>query len=219
MAMVKVVCFDVGGVLIKITQLWHEAAKYAGIDILADLPADAHLLDTPFLEHYQTDALTDDEYIAELAKYLGDIPVESALAVHNHIIIQPYDGVDQVISSLNEKGLLTACLSNTNEPHWQAMHSSGRFPAIEALKLRMASHRLGLHKPDPAIFRKFEEAAEASGGEIVFFDDSLENVRIAKSLGWQAFHVNPLEETSPQIAAALESVGIGTPRPILGSSQ
>lgn len=208
--MVKVVCFDVGGVLIRITQNWHEAANLAGVTIQSELPLEAHLLNAPFFDGYQAGSVNDEQYLHELAAYLGNVPLEAAERVHNHIMLEPYPYVDQIIRQLNEQGFTTSCLSNTNEPHWYDMFHSGRFPANEALQVRMASHVVGISKPDPEIFRKFELEVEASGSEIVFFDDTSVNVEIANNLGWQAFRIDPKTPTHVQIQAALKSVGIQT---------
>lgn len=212
--MPQVVCFDVGGVLIRITQRWREAASYAGVSIREDIGSDVWLWNAPFFDAYQTGELTDDAYLDELAAYLGGISVEDSRRVHNHIMIEPYPGVEQIVTALNDAGYVTACLSNTNEPHWFDMFNSGRFPANEGLQIQLASHRMGLQKPDLQIFRKFEELAGASGNEIVFFDDSEPNVQAVRQLGWQATLIDPHEETAPQIIAGLSEAGIRVQQPI-----
>ena len=209
--MVKVVCFDVGGVLIKITQNWHEAAAYAKVPILSDIAPDAHLLDAPFFDAYQAGSINDEQYIHELAAYLGNIPLESAERVHNHIMMEPYPFVDQIVNQLNEQGFVTACLSNTNEPHWHDMFHSGRFPANEALKVRMASHLVGISKPDAGIFEAFESEVGATGDEIVFFDDTLVNIEAVRPRGWKAYLIDPNQPTHLQIASGLAESGINIP--------
>lgn len=206
--MPKVVCFDVGGVLIRITQKWREAATYAGVTIREDFPADAWLWDAPFFDAYQIGELTDDAYLEQLALYLGNVTVEESRRVHNHIMIEPYPGVEQIVEALNNAGYITACLSNTNEPHWLDMFNSGRFPANEGLQIQLASHRMGLQKPDAEIFRKFEELSNASGNEIVFFDDSEPNIEAVRQFGWLATLINPREDTATQILAGLSQAGI-----------
>lgn len=209
--MIRLVCFDVGGVLIRITQLWHEAAAYAGVAIRPDFDPSLLLTDAPTFDPYQTGELDDDAYLASLAEYLGAGSAEEALAVHNHILIEPYPGIEALILELNQAGLATACLSNTNEPHWIEMNSSGRFPANEALWLRMASHEVRIQKPDPAIFRLFEQASGFHGDEIAFFDDTAPNVAVAKELGWHAFQVDPKGDTAAQMRGNLNNLGVLVP--------
>jgi len=128
--------------------------------------------------------------------------------VHRRIMIEPFPGVDEIVKSLNLAGILTACLSNTNGPHCREMTESGRFPANEMLRLRLASHELRLEKPDPAIFRAFEARAGASGAEILFFDDSKENVDVAASLGWNSLWIDSGIDPGTQIRRAIRNHGL-----------
>lgn len=206
--MVKVICFDVGGVLIRITRLWTEAAKRAGVTISPDVSANTRLWDVPFFLAYEGGELDDAAYFRELADYLGGISPADAERVHNHIMMEPYSMVDQIVIQLNDQGYITACLSNTNEPHWHDMFHSGRFPANEALQVRMASHLVGAAKPDAQAFEAFEAEVGASGAEIAYFEDSPPNIAAASSRGWQTFLIDPEQPTAIQIAVGLKSVGI-----------
>lgn len=208
--MARVVCFDVGGVLIRITHFWHEAAGHAGIVISDRVPPEASLLDAPPFDPYQGGSMGRVEYLDSLSEYLGITPRE-ADRVHRHIMLEPHDGVEEIVAALNASGIVTACLSNTNELHWEDMNESGRFPANEHLKLRIASHILGLQKPDPAIFAKFEELSGATGQDIVFFDDTLVNLETAAHLGWRVFGVDPSIPTAGQIQNALVEIGLLSP--------
>jgi FMN phosphatase YigB (HAD superfamily) len=199
---VKVVCFDVGGVLIRIAHRWAEAARQAGVPTTVD--ENAIFTDAPFFDPYQSGAIEEEKYFQLLADYLGLNEAALALKVHNHIMLEPYLGVDGLVQELNDAGFLTACLSNTNERHWQDMTGSGRFPANERLGLRMASHEVKLQKPDGAIFRLFETEAQAQGAEIVFFDDTAINIEAAKTLGWNAHLIDPKGDPVSQMRATLQ---------------
>ena len=116
--------------------------------------------------------------------------------------------MEGIIAELNDLGLVTACLSNTNELHWLDMNESGRFPGNQLLQLRVASHDLNMQKPDVRIFRKFEEISGHAGEEILFFEDTHVNFEPAKSLGWQVFPIDPDRPTAPQICMGLRQSGI-----------
>ena len=206
--MVRVVCFDVGGVLIRITHHWQKAAECAGIRIGDAVPAGAVLTDAPHFETFQRGEISDDTYLEGLAKYLGGIKREEALSIHNRIMMEPYPGVEQLVRSINDTGILTGCLSNTNGPHWHDMFHSGRFPANELLTVRLASHEVGLEKPDPRIFARFEDRCAVGGSEIAFFDDSPLNVEAASRLGWQSWIIDPNVSTVPQMEHFLSEAGI-----------
>lgn len=206
--MAKVVCFDVGGVLIRITYRWAEAAERAGIATRPDFPPDAKLWDAPFFVAYEGAQMGDDEYFENLAEYLGKVSATDAKRVHNHIMVEPYPQVDRIVRELNEQGFTTACLSNTNDLHWTDMFHSGRFPANEAIKVRLASHLVGAPKPSPEMFHALEREAGASGKDVVYFDDSAANIRAAETFGWQSFHIDPEQATDTQILQGLSSAGI-----------
>jgi len=209
--MIELVCFDLGGVLIRITQLWHEAAAYAGVPIRPGFDPTLPLTDAPTFNPYQTGEIDDETYFRTLAEYLGAETPEAALAVHNHILIEPYPGVEGLIRELGQAGIATACLSNTNAPHWIEMNESGRFPTQELLTLRMASHEVRIQKPDPAIFRLLEQSAHVSGESIAFFDDTAPNVVVARELGWNAFVIDPKGDPAAQMREHLNNLGVLVP--------
>lgn len=202
------VCFDVGGVLIRIAHTWQEATQFASVAIAQELKSPAFLSETPFFLSYQQGTINDDEYLAELAAFLGLEGIAAACSVHNHIMIEPYPRVDEIVRSLNHIGITTACLSNTNQPHWDDMFHSGRFPANEAIQFRRASHLMKLQKPDPEIFVRFASEVGAHAGEILLFDDSSANIESASQLGWRTYKIDPHQSTYEQMVAGLAREGL-----------
>ena len=205
--MIKVACFDLGGVLIKIAHHWEDAADHAKIKIRNDIPAAQPLNIAPGFDDYQAGLISDSEYFAQLARFL-EVTEPEARSIHNHILLEPYEGVHEIVLALDKMGIETACLSNTNSPHWKYMSDSGQFPTHLALGHRFASHELRLQKPDPDIFLAFESALGSRGAQIVFFDDSQANVDAAAHLDWNAFKIEPTEPTAPQIVRAFAGLGI-----------
>jgi len=198
----KLVCFDLGGVLVRITLRVPEAAARAGLEHL-DVP-NVGFGDLACVLDYQAGRIDTTSYLRQLAEVLHGTEGE-ALAVHNHIPIEPYPGTLELVRSLKVR---TACLSNTNGLHWNEMLHSGRFPNVEALQLKVASHVLSLEKPDPAIFARFEELAGVGGDDILLFDDGPLNVAAARLVGWQSELIDPAGDTAAQMRKHLESRGI-----------
>ena len=137
---IRAVCFDVGGVLIRISFKWSDVALRLGVPLPHSVSPDALLTDCDFFLTYQEGSMTDDEYLRCLADYLGAPDVETARKVHPAILIEPYPGVKELVEDLKAAGVLTGALSNTNEPHWIAMYAGG-FPANEALDIGMGQGR------------------------------------------------------------------------------
>jgi HAD superfamily hydrolase (TIGR01509 family) len=182
------IVFDIGGVLARICTTWGEAAEVAGIRIAQ---CGGRLLSalTPF-DRYQAGQIDCDTYFSELSAELG-CTADLAERAHRGILREPMPGTPELVRDLRERGFVTGCLSNTNEPHWREMMESPRFAHIAALDLKMASHRERLHKPDPAIFAHFARTFELRPEEIVYFDDHVPNVLGAAAAGWEAHLIDP----------------------------
>ncbi len=201
----KLVCFDLGGVLVRITLYVPEAARRAGLEHL-EVPL-VTFGELPCFLAFQAGKIQAEDYRHQLAKVLGCSESE-ALAVHNHIPIEPYSGTLNLIQNLHHRGIRTACLSNTNEIHWDEMLHSGRFPNVASLQLKVASHIIKLEKPSPDVYRRFEELSGASGDDILLFDDGTVNVAGARLAGWQAEWIDPEGDPAAQMVKHLEVRGI-----------
>jgi len=201
---VRAVCFDLGGVLIRICGTWGEALGVCGLQS-QNPAADLSLSSFPGLEAHQSGALTEEQYFEQLAQYLGLSGSDEAVRVHEGIVKEEYHGAFEFVRELNENGLSTGCLSNTNEYHWRQLLDTERFPVMSELQVRLASHELALNKPDPEVFRRFEEEARVEGPEIVYFDDTAGHVEAAKSLGWRAYLIDPAEDPIAQMRQALRT--------------
>lgn len=199
------VCFDLGGVLVRIRRTWQSCAEAAGVRIEAPDDPPWDLTDFPLFDAYQIGAVGTVEYLEALATYLGVSPAE-AREVHRFILHEPYAGTDGLVRSLQDAGLDTACLSNTNELHWVEMTETGRFPCVEALRYRVTSQGVGLLKPDPAIFRLFDRETGYSAERVVYFDDHQINVDAARAHGWTAFLVDHQGDTAGQIRSHLDAL-------------
>ena len=197
----RMVVFDIGGVMCRITHDWREAARHAGVATRWDLDDPKPISAFLPLDAYQIGSMDLDSYLDALAEWAG-CPKEDALRIHNAILVEEYPGVEELVRELQANGVRTGCLSNTNAAHWVDLTSS-RFPAIVMLDCRMASHDVGLAKPDPAIFRHFAETNGVRPAEIVFFDDNEPNVEAANRAGFRAHRVDPAGDPVAQIRAFL----------------
>jgi putative hydrolase of the HAD superfamily len=93
-------------------------------------------------------------------------------------------------------GVRLALLSNAPEPLATAIDKSEWAPSFDR---RFYSCRLGLAKPDPAVFRAVLDDLGAAPHSVLFIDDRPENVLAAAALGLQAVRFTLAEELAGQL--------------------
>ena len=211
MTVIKVVCFDLGGVLVRFA----EACQRSGVPFRdADwmMTDEALSRRRAIIDSYQRGSLSTPGYFAALAAATeGRYTAVELEQVHDAWLVEEYQGVLDLIGALNEQpDLVTACLSNTNERHWRALAPSapGSYPSVANLRQRLASHIIGKSKPDPRIYSHAERELGVRGSDILFFDDLATNVNAAREQGWRAERVDPKERTAEQMASHLAAHGV-----------
>lgn len=188
----KVLLFDLGGVVIdidfaKVFAVW---AKHAGCDI-------AHIrsrfrLDDPYKAH-ETGRITGAEFFASLRASLEiDLTDDQFLEGWNAIFVGEIQGMARLLKSAAQHFPLYA-FSNTNEIHRQYMVSSFA-PILGNFGKIYISSEMGLRKPDPAAFLYVAKDLGMSPGNILFFDDTRENVKAALACGLDAVWVRTLKD-------------------------
>lgn len=211
---VRLVCFDLGGVLVKICRSWSDGCRAAGLDVRGNSAGDrAGELRRDLSHRLGLGEISEDEWAERLSLALGSLySAEELKRIHEAWSQKEYPGALALVDALNASAVDTGCLSNTNHSHWVRLtHHDGtaplsgepEYPAVRRLRHRHASHLLRLAKPDAAVYRAFERATERAPDEILFFDDLPENVAAARALGWNAERVNPHADTIAQIRRAL----------------
>ncbi len=192
--------------MVRICRSWEEGCAAAGLPVRDDgKRGSTAAARREVIEAYQTGRIGCDEFAQRISDILdGTYSPKEIMQVHRAWILGEYEGVKEVVGRIHESGLETAMLSNTNHSHWMQMEEPGRFPAFKSVRQRHASHLLGLHKPDPAIYRALGERVGATPAEILFFDDLSENVDAARRCGWRAVQIDPFGDTAQQIINALE---------------
>jgi len=208
---IRIICFDLGGVVIRICRSWTEGCAAAGIEPRHDQNTFAHCIDDwrALVTAHQTGRIEFRQYTERVSALIDNhYSADEIATIHRAWLIREYDGIADLIDELHTAGLETACLSNTNAEHWRQMRDN---PAFSKLRHRHASFELGLHKPDPAIYRAFEQHTGLAGRQIVFFDDLQDNIHAARAHDWHAALIDPARDTAPQIRAALGDLNILSP--------
>jgi len=215
----RIVCFDLGGVLVRICGTWSEACRVAGL-------AERDEPSAPDMEEkrrslaalLEVGRISLDEWAAGVSRaFEGAYSPDEAKCTHHAITLGEYAGALALIDELHEAGVATACLSNTNHAHWvRLVHHDGvvpltgesEYPSVARLKKQFASHLLGVAKPDAAIYVQFERLVGLQGPAILFFDDRAENVDAARRRDWRAHRIDPEGDPIAQIREHLRHEGL-----------
>lgn len=215
-ARVRLVCFDWGGVILRICRAWPEACAAAGLPARPGVEGgESSHGRAAIVRSHQEGRISFEQYTRELSRSLGGVytPDEVAM-VHDAWLLHEYDGVAALIDELHAAGSAeTALLSNTNERHLlrglgPEEGGLGHFPTAHRLRHRIYSNRVGLSKPGPEIYHAVCRQAGVGPGDVLFFDDLEENIETARALGWRAERIDPGADTAAQMRRVLREHGV-----------
>ena len=157
-------------------------------------------------EGYDRGTLTSREYYKEILSRLGvsmddksiDEMAEKDLDSWKNI----NGGTVSIMEDVKKSGYILGILSNM--PHDFLVWARENVPVFSLASVSLFSCEVGLVKPEEAIYRKLLSLLGLDGNEVVFFDDNADNVKIAKSLGIEAF----LWESPESARRVLSSLGV-----------
>ena len=156
----RVVCFDVGGVLVRIHRSWTDVCRAVGLEARGDWTGEAHRQAyQTLMDLFGTGQISEQEWSERLSIALaGSYAPAELVRIHRGWTRGEYLGIGELIDELHARDVETACLSNTTHGHWvRLLHADGdrplpgapEFPGVRRLRHHFASHLLGLAKPDP----------------------------------------------------------------------
>lgn len=211
---VRVVCFDWGGVILRIARTWDEACETAGVEARPRDEATSAVC-RALASEFQIGRMTATDFYERFSSATGaTYTPDEVRRAHDAWLIAEYPGIDGLLSDLAGRGdVSTGLLSNTNAAHW-ARHLPGPdgrpadFPAISLLDHRVGSHLICAAKPTEAAFAAFEAAAGVKPRDVLYFDDLKENVEAARRRGWRTEIVDHTGDTASQIGEHLRRYGV-----------
>ena len=206
----RLVCFDLGGVVVRIRRNWSECCRAVGLEIREDALLKAAEEDFLGLNQaYQRGEMPVEVYAQRVSDLVDGIyGVDEVLRMHRAILDGQYEGMGDLVDRIHGAGLETAILSNTCGAHWPYLLE---YPAVAKIPVRVASHLIGVAKPDPQAYGAVERATGQRGPSIIFFDDTLANVEAAREYGWRSEVIDYTQPTAPQVEARLCAGGIDLP--------
>jgi len=198
---IKVVLFDLGGVLERVA-----AAPKVEAWTRGGIPADKFWptwLAASSVRDFESGRISPDTFALRAVEELGiSIQPSDFLDDFRDWLAGPFEGARDLVMAVREAGVRTASFSNSNAVHWPIMerHQS----TLELFDANFPSHRLGLCKPDVEAFAKVLKLLGRTGSEILFLDDNQVNVEGAHAAGLRAERVDGVAGAR----AALETAGI-----------
>ena len=188
---VEALLFDLGGVVIEIDfdrvfLHWSHSSSQSLEIIKSRFAFDSNY------ERHERGEIDASEYFASLRKSMGiNISDEEFTAGWNSLYVGEMPGVSTLLSTVGEK-LPIYAFTNSNFTH-QLVWSKKFKQVLSLFREVFVSSEIGKRKPEPAAFHAISNDIGVKPENILFFDDSLENIEGAEKVGMQTVHV-----TSPQ---------------------
>ena len=136
----------------------------------------------------------------DLHRTLDAKKLSALIAADSALWTRPNQTMIDWAAALQQAGVKTGVLSNIGD----AMEAGivARFPWIGDFTHRTFSHRLGMAKPDRAIYLHAAEGLGVSPEKILFIDDREENIAAARAVGMHAIQYIDHTDFQQQMQAA-----------------
>jgi HAD superfamily hydrolase (TIGR01509 family) len=212
-AAIRALMFDLGGVVIEVDfgRVLRAWAAVAGCD--PAVLGQRFSFDEAYQQHERGE-LDACGYFASLRSSLGlRLSDQEFAAGWNDLFVGIAGGMPALLTAASRRYPLYA-FTNSNPTHQREW--STRFASeLSAFRSAFVASELGLRKPDPAAFAAAAARAGFRAAEILFIDDTPENITGARAAGMHAVLVRSCRD----VRTALNELGIdaaparGTPRP------
>ena len=198
--MVKAVVWDIGNVF----AYWEPEAHY---DKLIGAERRARFFDETGI-HEMNEAIDLGGHSRDVAYAHADLHPEWRAEVQRwhddwlEMFRRPVPGTSDLFKEVKSAGIPCLALSNFGDNTLEIAKEI--HPALAGFDQEYVSARLGLVKPDPAIYEAVETGSGFSGDDLIFADDRPENIDAAMARGWKAH----LFEDAEGWRARLEAEGL-----------
>lgn len=177
----RLVLFDLGGVLIELGGVEHFGQLIGEHD---EAEIWRTWLSSTWVRSYERGFCSREDFASGMREEHGlELAENDFLELFLSWPRGLFPGAEELVASL-APGVGTACLSNTNELHWNEQQDAQVLHRL--FETRFLSHELGLVKPDREIFDHVLSDLGLSGREVLFLDDNEINVDGAREVGLDA---------------------------------
>ena len=186
--MTETVLLDLGNVVLGIDFRRVFRAWASSAEVPESIFYDGWALDQAYKDH-EIGKIDFHAYTQALSDRFGvNLPIDAWQSGWNDIWTEPFHSVIDLLPEVAERYNLYA-FTNTNDTHaahWRDLfgHSLDSFDDI------FVSSEIGLRKPDQQAFDYVCQCMSTPSAQVVFLDDSLENITGAQTAGLDARHVD-----------------------------
>jgi putative hydrolase of the HAD superfamily len=182
---IKVLLFDLGGVVIKLQAL----------DIMHELTCGSmtreevykRLTSSAAVRLLETGKYGINEFAAAITEELSlKISPEAFIREFEYFVTEPIEETYSAIKAIPPE-YITAVFSNTSCFHWESL--CGRYAIDRLFERHFLSYKMGMIKPDRNAYEYVIGELGCRPDEICFFDDTRANVDMASELGIKAYQV------------------------------
>lgn len=190
------VIFDLGGVLISFDHM-DVCRCFSRISGVSPEEVYSRIFESGLEEAYDKGLFSTADFRGRVLKRLGvNIPKDEFSRIWCGMFTEKSDIVG-IVESLKGRTKLFL-LSNTNELHFEFARKE--FPFIDnAFDEVFLSYRLGLRKPEPAIFETVISSTGISPASLFFTDDKEEYAEAAKRSGIRASRFTRAEDLKKEL--------------------
>jgi len=193
----KLIVFDVGGVFIELNVEKRRAALEAGGLWSSTAVPRADLLQLNM--QFRLGQISEDDYLKR-ASLLYGLTTEQIIEAETALLAGVFTGMVDYAQQLKSTHRVV-CLSNTQAIHWR--HIIEEMTSEDLFDACYLSHEMGMEKPADDIYLAVQQREAVSPEQIIFIDDTLENIETARRLGWHSIHHVDAAKTIAAIDAAL----------------
>jgi HAD superfamily hydrolase (TIGR01509 family) len=182
-ALIKLITFDLGNVLVKVDHM--EFCRR--LAVLTQKNAEDifnYVFNSPLEPGYDTGMMTSQEFYRQImAQY--KIPLEfERFARWWNSLFSPMPEMEEVVTRLAGDYPLFL-LSNTNALHFEYIQEN--YPVLKHFSQFVLSYQVGSRKPEKGIYQHLIQQAGTAPGQILFIDDKMPFVVAAREHGIQAW--------------------------------
>ena len=180
---VKALCLDVGNVLVEINIA--RGINYLGLSVDDPLSHKIHALGQwETYDAFERGSILEEQFLHALRSHLGvELPDIDLINFWNSSIERLVTGIEHVLSDVLGR-IPVYALTNTSPIHFD--HCMRNMTIFHRFERVIASFHLGHRKPEAQIFTAAANLIGQPPERILFIDDSIMNIHVAKQVGYQA---------------------------------